>query len=338
MGIDPTDEKPVFRLRIEPFSHRRFDTSVETIREIHRVKQIYSRGEGALIIAPPGMGKSTIAEAYLNAFGDRRQEAERTVIPVVVVSIPEAPTTERVAEAILRALGDPAAHRGDAFAKTERIHKLLVRCGVELILIDEFHHLFYCQKLPDFRRMIDWLKIFVDQAKVGIVGLGLAEGEHVADAGPQLRRRFLPRYRITPFSLTDEADFNEFRGLLKSFQQQLPIPPDIPLYEANMARRFHVGSFGVLDYVVHILEGAVSVAVGACLDKIDMPSFAAGFRNKVWDSVPERLNPFFPESPLRPLDRAGEIFAPYTHGDGLGSPLARRLGLTSSRKGGKHGS
>lgn len=208
---------------------------------------------------------------------------------------------------------------------------------MDVILLDEFQHLFYAPTLPKFREITDWLKNFLSIAGVGMVALGLSEAEHVVDANKQLRRRFSARVRLTPFVLDDEADFNEFRALLKRFEGELPIPPETPLHEANLARRFHVASYGLLDYVVKVLEGAVSVAAAAGLARIDLPALAAGFRNKVWGDVPERLNPFFPESPLRPLDRFGEVFETYTHGDALGSPLGKRLGMTTSRKGVNHG-
>lgn len=330
------DRPMPFRLAAQPLVHRRFSGAMCRIEEVHCCRRQYARGEGALIVAPSGGGKSTIAKAYRTQF-PREHTVDGTRVPVLAVSAPECPTAGHLAEAILIALGDPAAHRWDTPKKTERIHDLLQRCGVELILLDEFHHLYYAPTLPEFRRITDWLKLFIDRAEVGVIGLGLAESEHVVDANRQLRRRFSSRFLISPFSLADEEDFKELRGILKAFEAELPLPTEIPLFEANMARRFHVGSYGILDYVVKILEGAASVAIRAGLPSIDMAALAAGFRERVWETVPERLNPFFPDSPLRPLDRFGEIFADYAHGDILGSPLGKRLSVTTSLKRGLHG-
>ncbi|HLO63532.1 MAG TPA: TniB family NTP-binding protein [Azonexus sp.] len=332
MTPDIATGKSVFRITGEPFKHARFLRAIDLIEEVHHCQRKYGKGEGVLIMAPPGAGKSTIAEAYMKEHG-REYHAESTRVPVLLVKVPESPTAGRLAEAILIALGDPVAHRGDTPRKTERIYRFIEGCGVEMILFDEFHHLFYAPTLPEFRKLTDWFKIFLDDARIGTAGFGLSESAHVVDANPQLRRRFSAREWIRPFILNEEGDFREFRSLLRNFETELPLPCETPIHETNMARRFHVASFGLLDYVVKTLEGGVSVAQAAGLSTITLPALAAGFRKRVWQDVPERLNPFFPESPLRSLDRAGEVFASYAHGDALGSPLGRRLGVTTSRKG-----
>ena len=94
-----------------------------------------------------------------------------------------------------------------------------------------------------------------------------------------------------------------------------------------------MASYGLLDYVIKILEGAVSAATSSGMESIDLPALAAGFRGQVWRDVPERLNPFHMESPLRSLDRAGEVFHPYICRDLVGSPAARKLGLNLTRGG-----
>ena len=83
------------------------------------------------------------------------------------------------------------------------------------------------------------------------------------------------------------------------------------------------------------LWSCVAVASMAGLETLDLAAFAAGFRDRVWRDVPERLNPFHPESVLRKLDRPGEVFHLHTTQDPVGSPMARSLGLVPPR-GGAH--
>lgn len=137
---------------------------------------------------------------------------------------------------------------------------------------------------------------------------------------------------MRPAILSINARTSEER-ILKAFETRLPLPLETPLYEANMARRMHVASYGILDYVVKTLEGAVFSATLDRKDCIDLAALAQGYRQRVWDNVPERLNPFFPESPLRPLDRSGECFHKHLMLDPVGSPVARKLGLNLARGG-----
>lgn len=335
-GTEPPDQAlSGFRLKPVPIPHRRFREGMHRLAELHHSRRAYQAGGGLLILGHSGAGKSTLIEHYELLY-PRVHAPEGTRIPVLRVSVPSSPTTKSLAEAILVALKDPKAHRGTASEKTERIEAWLERCGVELILLDEFQHLFYTPSLIGYRDVTDWLKRLISNTNVAMVACGLPEAALVVESNEQLARRFSARIQLSSFVLDDEDDFREFRGLLRSLQALLPLPLEIPLYESNLARRMHVASYGLVDYLGKVLEGAVSAAVAARLSQIDLPALAAGFRNRVWSAVPERLNPFHPESILRPLDRPGEVFYLHTQHDSVGSPLARRIGLQSA-KGGRYG-
>lgn len=321
-----------FKLQTSPIPHSRFQEGMFRLAELHHGRRAYQAGGGLLLIGPSGVGKSTLIEHYELLY-PRTHDPEGTRIPVLRVSVPSSPSAKSLAEAILVALKDPKAHRGTASEKTERIEGWLKRCGVELILLDEFQHLIYTSALTGFRDVTDWLKRLISNTNVGIVACGLPEAALVVESNEQLARRFSARIQLTPFALDDADDFREFRGLLDTLESLLPLPMETPLREANLARRMHVASYGLFDYLCKVLEGAVSAAVAAHQTQIDLPALAAGFRNRIWSSVPDRLNPFYPESLLRPLDRHGDVFYLHTQHNPVGSPLAKRLGLTAAKGG-----
>lgn len=321
-----------FKLIIEPVPHRRYRNTMFRIAELHLRRRKHGMGGGLLIMAPSGAGKSTMVKSYCDAF-PRQYLGESTYIPVLLVTVPSSPTSRSLAGAILEALGYKKQHGGSAPEKTAIIIELMRKCGVEMVILDEAQHLFYPPTVVAYRDLTDWLKNFLEQSKVCLVACGLPAAEIVVNSNEQLRRRFSERMLVTPFSLNDEEDFQEFRGILKAFEAKLPLPVETALYEANLARRFHCGSYGLLDYVVKTLEGAVLSATSEGKGMIDLASLANGFRERVWRDAPERLNPFFPESPLRPLDRPLEAFNLHTCQDPVGSPVARKLGLNLSRGG-----
>lgn len=321
-----------FRLDSIPIVHHRFKSSIFQIAELHQRQRNGSLGAGITLCGMSGVGKSTILDAYTAQF-PRYFETHSTRIPVLQATVPSAPTVRSLAGSILEAMGDQRSHRGTAPEKTTRIRAFFKRCGVELLLLDEFQHLFYAPNATAFRDVTDWLKNLLEENRTGMVACGLRASEYVIDSNEQLARRFSQRIRIEPFSFEDEADFREFRGILRAFEACLPIPPATPLHETNLARRFLVGSYGLLDYVIKILEGAVSAANLAKVDTLDLDVYAAGFRNRVWLDVPDRLNPFHEESPLRPLDRPGELFHLHVRQEIVGSPVANKLGLSLGKGG-----
>ena len=312
-----------FSLRKELFLHTRFKQAMLQIAELHAYSQHNSVGGGLLITGPSGVGKTTILQQYLQNF-PRQQEKYITIIPVLHVVTPASPTVKSLAESILIALGDPLARRGSAEEKTFRIYQLLKSCQVELLLIDEFQHCYYAHSIVEYRRVADWLKNVISISGAAVVLLGLEEAEMVIASNEQLARRFSARLHITAFRFEHQEDFQEFRAVLKGYQQSLVIQPEEPLFEANLARRFLVASHGLIDYVRKILEGATVVAGCAGLPKLDLTTYAAAFRKDVWPSVPDRLNPFHLESPLRKLDRPGEPYHLCGKHHAIGSPLARR--------------
>lgn len=325
-----------FKIVIPPLHHRRFKAAMFQIAELHLRRRTYGAGGGLLLTGLSGAGKSTIVRSYCGEF-PRQHQADRTHIPVLLVSVPPSPTARSLAGAILEAMGRKKVYRATAPEKTSMIYELFAKCGVEMVILDEFHHLFYTPTVTAFRDVTDWLKNFLEDTKVGLVGCGLPTAEHVVNSNEQLARRFSERIRISPFSLENEEDFHEFRGILKAFGSALPLSAETPLHEANLARRFHVASYGLLDYVVKILEGSVSAATMAGVEQLGLETFAAGFRNRVWRDVPDRLNPFHFESSLRAMDRSGEVFYLHTRQDPVGSPVARKLGMNFSRGSGSHG-
>lgn len=321
-----------FQLATEPLPHRRYREAMYRIADLHLRRRTHGVGGGLLLTGPSGAGKSTMIRAYAANF-PRQHEAERTRVPVLLVSVPSSPTARSLAGAILEALGQKRAHRGTAPEKTSWIYELFARCSVEMVLLDEFQHIFYAPSLSAFRDVTDWLKNFLEDTRIGMVACGLPAAEMVVSSNEQLARRFSARIRITPFALDNSDDFLEFRGLLKALEVGLPLPVEVPLHEANMARRMNVGSYGLIDYAVKILEGAASAAIEAGLESIDLQALGAGFRNCVWRDVPEQANPFHPQSVLRPLDRPGEVFYLHTRHDPVGSPVARKLGMNLVRGG-----
>jgi GTPase SAR1 family protein len=312
-----------FSLANVTLNHRRFDSAIAAIAKLHLTQQNHHHGGGLLICGPSGVGKSTILESYASNFPSYA-EGRQTIMSVLKVTCPSSATANGLISAMFDAMGFPIPSRTDLAEKTIKITKLMKMYKVELILLDEFQHAYYSRSLADFRQLIDTVKNIMNETKVASVLVGLGEIDEVISTNEQVARRHSEKIEITTFQVDDEEDFREFRAVLKVYQAALVIPLEIPLYEANLARRFLVASNGNLDYLRRILEKSVDIAGFAELDQLTQAVYAAAFREYVWKGVPDKLNPFHEESPLRQLNKAGEPFYPWHLKHAIGSPLARR--------------
>lgn len=328
MGSITLEEALSFSLSKTLLTHTRFNQAITQIAELHHHCKHNSVGKGYMVFGPSGVGKSTVLKYYWKNFPIIHAK-QKTIIPVLFILAPSSPSASNLAEAILLALGDPLAKRsrgrgntGESF--TNRVYELLIACEVEMILIDEVQHVSHVASIFHYRVVTDWLKNMIEKTRIPVVIFGLEASELVVKSSEQLSRRFSSQLKISAFNLNDDQDFIEFRAVMKGLQEALPLSVAEPLYEANLARRFLVASNGLIGYLSPILEEAVVVATKAGLNQLDMQTYAAAFRNNVWSLVPDRLNPFHPESPLRMLNRPGE---PYCAEDKLvhiGTPLASR--------------
>ena len=322
---DPTTNNEFlgFSLADVILSHRRYDAALAAIAKLHHKQRLHNKGEGLAICGPSGVGKSEILKAYSIHFPPN-ESGPKTVMPVLLVTCPSSATANGLVSAIFDAMGYPTPSRPDMAEKTIKLCKIIKMYGVELILIDEFQHAYYSQSMAIFRQLIDTVKNIINIAKISSVLVGLNEIEEVISSNEQVARRHAEKIEISNFQMNDEEDFREFRAILKAYQDALLIKPSTPLHEANLARRFLIGSNGNLDYLRRILEKSVEIPGFAGYSELNEQLYAAAFKEYVWKAAPEKLNPFSQESILRQLNKPGEPYYPWHLKHAIGSPLARR--------------
>jgi hypothetical protein len=325
-----------FTLRKQIIEHSKFTAAIREIARLHKRGKEAGVAEGMLFVAQTGSGKTTALQYYESKF-PRIDTEKGTSITVLRVDTPESPSVKTLAEAILYAMGDPAAAKGTATAKTNRIVYFFKECGVELLFIDEFQHFYDGHRNSESRRVSDWLKNLINKVGIPVVLAGLPRSISVVNANPQLRRRFGSPYYMRPFIFDSEEDQLEFRGVLNGIQTRLPLSC-IDLSEANIARSFYFASHGLLDYVVKIIDDAVSRApIGEDL-VLNLSSFEAAFKRTIWRDVPDNLNPFSPNATLRLLNRTLEPFdvwddiAQYTTTGGYRNCVEDMLSRKGSKK------
>lgn len=295
-----------FTLRKKIIEHPRFTAAIREIARLHMRGRKSGVAEGMLLVAQTGSGKTTALEFYERRF-PRVVVDETLKIPVLRVDTPESPTVKALAEAILFAMGDPGASKGTALAKTNRIVHFFRQCGVELLLIDEFQHFFDGHRTAESKRVSDWLKNLINKVGIPVILAGLPRAIAVLNGNPQLRRRFGAPLYMQPFGFDTKLEQREFRGVLKGIQSSLPVAC-VDMSEANLAQRFYFACHGLLDYVVKIVDDAVSRGGSGPRGQVTQQDFALAFKRSVWFEAPDILNPFMEKATLRLLNKPLEPF------------------------------
>lgn len=295
-----------FTLRKEIIEHPRFTFAISEIARLHQRGLEANDPQGMLLVAQTGCGKSTAFEYYERLF-PRRENKRATQIPVLRVNTPASPTVKMLGEAILFAMHDPAASKGTSMVKTNRIIHLFKECKVELLLIDEFQHFFDGRHVTESKRVSDWLKNLITSVNIPVVLAGLPRAISVVNNNPQLRRRFGSPHYMQPFGFTTVHEQLEFRGVLKGIHGSLPCPC-VELHEANMARCFYYATHGLFDYIVKIVDDAVSRGGTGSNEQVTKADLASAFKRSVWMDAPDEMNPFSGMESFRLLTRPMEPF------------------------------
>ncbi|MGY4661139.1 DNA transposition AAA+ family ATPase [Pseudomonas chlororaphis] len=282
------------------------DRALTRLAEVHGDTRRSGTSKGLVIQGPSGVGKSTLIKEYVRELESAQgNEAEKR--SVLVVEIPSSPTKKNLATAMLTALNDPYAdaRSHSAEAKFARIILLLTNLKVEVVVLDEAQHL-VDYKRNDAYEAADWIKSMMNDTSITFVLVGLKRTEGLLWANEQLRRRFSATVDYNRFVLT-EATWTQFAMLLQVIRDLLPVR-SIELLEKQMIRRFHLASFGLIDYLIKILDRAVWLVQNRKSEGISLEVLAEAFRDEVWSGAPEERNPFDPAFDFKPLIGGHEPF------------------------------
>jgi DNA transposition AAA+ family ATPase len=295
-----------FSLRKERISFPAFNRTVEEIALLHYRWRQSGVCEGLLIFGQHGSGKSTAISHYLKQF-PRKRISGITKIPVLLAITPETPSVVALSDVLLSSLGDPLATRGTAATKLNRIVHFFKECGVEMLILDEFHHFYDTHRVQEGRRVTDWLKNLMNLTGICVVLVGLPRSIAALNANPQLRRRFRSPLHHREFGFVGKEAQYEFCALMHALEQCLPVRFEPPLSEPSTAIKMYYATQGLIDYVIKILDDAVASSDRKTGQVLGVQQLVTAFKRQVWAECPDWINPFLAEK-LRLLVQPREPF------------------------------
>jgi hypothetical protein len=202
-----------------------------------------------------------------------------------------------MASSMLYTLGDPLWDRGTQPSMDQRLVHLLHRCHVELIILDDFHHLIDPERKWMLVKVANWLKVLIKNSNIPVLVVAI-EGSTKAIFGDvdnhQLSRLFLVRETLTPFPWQpkDPVTIQNFDRFVTLSEQATGTSCTITLNRVDFLYRVHCATKGIVANVMNLMRYAHVHAIRRKSTTIDLVDFAYAYEQRLMQHIGRPTNPF----------------------------------------------
>lgn len=255
-----------------------YTQSINIFKKLDDLKnypKIY-RMPNLLLIGDSNNGKTAILRKYSERNEAYIRNTDSQVInPVVYVQAPPEPDEKRFYNIILDSLFAPTKTTEKIDSRQQRVINLLKKMETQLLMIDEIHHVLAGSSRKQ-RTFLNVIKFLSNELQIPIICAGTKDAFNAIQTDPQLSNRFEPK--VLPKWTNDL----EYKRLLASFEQVLPLKKESLLIENSIADNILSKSDGLIGEISKILELACIKAIETNKEKID---------NQILDSI-DYIPPF----------------------------------------------
>jgi hypothetical protein len=283
--------------------HPRFRDAVNLLKRCHEDSRRSAEPVCGALLGTSGVGKTTVIDHYRRSFPVEETETA-TRQRVLKVTLQPNAKPKGIAADILFALRDPAWSSGTVQTLTNRAVHLLEHCGVELIILDEFHHLFDSERSRVMTQAAQWLKVLIVNTRIPVVVSGMPEATYVLNA-EHTERRFKDRLTFRCFNWRTQPGRREFCGMLKKLDDTIPLVKVSGLAIPDLAGRIYLACRGIPDYLMTLIRGAVREAIERGAEVIVLSDLARVYESRLTHQriLSEQDNPFIGSLDQAALDR-----------------------------------
>jgi len=274
--------------------HARFNELHEDIRLCQEMSCIAGEPQCMVLEGLTGAGKSTLVKSYAEAFA-RYETVSGMKVPIFYMETPAPVTVKGMAARMLEALGDPAAHKGPLWSMNSRLIQYIKHCEVQLVILDDFHHLIDKETNRVLETVSDWLKVLIKETDVPFLVVGI-EGreEQILQANPQLSRLFAVRERLEPFQWhpADEATITAFASFIKYVEMGVGMALSDELPRAELLYRLHYATDGIVGNVMNLMRFAALLAQKQGSESLTLSILSHAFVKRLYKHVARKSDPF----------------------------------------------
>lgn len=231
----------------------------------------------------PGTGKTTLVRTYAERFPALDTEQGRC-LPIFYMEMPSPATIRDAASNALQRMGDPAYNKGTAGSLSMRLTNLIQDCGVELVILDDFHNLVDSETNRIVVKVSDWLKSLIKKTGKPFLVVGIkGKVKMILKANPELSRLFGPRAVLEPFAW-DEArpeTVQEFARFVEYVEQAMEKRLSAEITRTEMLYRVHYATDGVVGNLINLMRCATSFAQEHGSGVIELATLSLAFQEEL---------------------------------------------------------
>lgn len=282
-------------------AHAKFEFLIE-----HGLSKI-SRAKMCLpLIAKSQFGKSAMLERFAAQKNTPEILAQRQ-IPVLHVTLEANITRKGLAQNILEAIEEfgfeTGSNRGSETVLLQRVRAALKNACVQLLILDEFHHLVNSDSANVAHSVSETIKRMLIKGVCPIVMSGVKDAEK-ALKNPQLLQRALPPVTLKPLSVLNAEDLKLFIEFLAKYGKAMElagvagnatvlIQDDIPACLLEVSQ-------GVLGAACNLIKEAVRQMTYAGRSNLERADLAEATNKAFVQTNLYKRNPFlFGFAPLK---------------------------------------
>ena len=168
--------------------------------------------------------------------------------------MPPTPDQSRFYRALLFEVGAPQSSTATLATLEQLARDILRRVAPRMLVVDEVHHLL-AGGHREQRASLNLLKYLANDLKISVVAVGTSDAPVAFQSDAQMSSRF------TPFEMPRWSESDDFRRLLRAFEQTLPLRRQSELEQRPIAQFLIAASGGLLGEVSRLLSGAAEDAI-----------------------------------------------------------------------------
>ncbi|MDS7935170.1 TniB family NTP-binding protein [Acinetobacter sp. V91_7] len=231
-----------------------------------------NKATSCMLIAEGGLGKTTICKKVLQSFTSNLVEYSDHSIrknPAFYIQIPSGSTIDSLTTLMLNKLNDINPSSGTRSDRAFRLKTKLSESCTELIIFDEFHHIYSTQSSKmkfskSNENIANWIKTLSDENKICICLVSLPEYVEIFERDSQQSRRFKNKYILHPLSIkinSKKVHIKPFLAEVDRFIDKKLGLSSLKLSDDSMVLRIYIATAGYHDYVMSLVKEAIRFAL-----------------------------------------------------------------------------